>query len=433
MFQEAVLLGLKSRICIKFLPSEINAWNDFAKASSSVKKLLKRKEARQKMKIAVVGGAGAMGSGIVRDLLSIESEGVRKAIVLELNAAKAKQNLSELLEDDRLQIKAVDARNREEISKVLKEVDACANAGPYTIIPDIMNACLDAECHYTDLGTWGHVTMQLKEELHEKFIEKNISAILGMGNAPGMTNILARYGVDRLDTVEKANVYWAAKYFGPESLVFVPPYHLPTICLEYSTPYFQYLDGGLESVFPADGKQTVMFPEPIGKAECVFSVHPEPTTMSYSFKNKGIKEATWRLSPPEFVDKTMKALIAVGFGDEEPLEINGVKIVPSDFLEALTRRNIEKNKEKITEPEEKHDIHRAAVEGEKEGGDTRWIIDCIGSGGTGINASIGVQMLARGEIKPGVWFPEECVNTKKYIEEMKKRNFKVTVLREEAL
>lgn len=385
------------------------------------------------MKIAVVGGAGAMGSGVVKDLLSRQSEGIEKVVVLELDAERAKEKLGELLGDHRLEIKAVDARNREETSKVLKEVDACANAGPYDTIPDVMYACLDAGCHCTDLGTWGHVTMELKKELHETFVGRNISAILGMGNAPGQTNILAKYGVDQLDKVEKVSVYWAAKILGPESLVFIPPYHLPTLLLEYTTNYFQYLDGELRRVFPIDGKQTVAFPEPIGKAECFFSVHPEPITMSYSFKNKGIKEATWRLSPPVFVDRTMKSLVAVGFGDDEPLEIEGAKIVPSVFLETLVRRNIQKNKEKTIEPKEKYDVHRAVVEGEKEGKKLRYTVDCIGSGGTPINESVGVQMLARREIKPGVWFPEECIDAKKYFEEMKKRSFRFTVLREEEL
>ena len=46
---------------------------------------------------------------------------------------------------------------------------------------------------------------------------------------------------------------------------------------------------------------------------------------------------------------------------------------------------------------------------------------------TSMSASIGAQMLGRGEIKPGVWGPEECVGTKRFFEELKKRNFKVIV------
>lgn len=52
---------------------------------------------------------------------------------------------------------------------------------------------------------------------------------------------------------------------------------------------------------------------------------------------------------------------------------------------------------------------------------------------TSMSASIGAQMLGRGEIKPGVWGPEECVDTKRFFEELKKRNFKVIMSEERVM
>ncbi len=39
-------------------------------------------------------------------------------------------------------------------------------------------------------------------------------------------------------------------------------------------------------------------------------------------------------------------------------------------------------------------------------------------------------MVGRGEIPPGVWAPEECVDTVKFFEQLKKRHFKITVKEE---
>ena len=49
---------------------------------------------------------------------------------------------------------------------------------------------------------------------------------------------------------------------------------------------------------------------------------------------------------------------------------------------------------------------------------------------TSIGTSVVAQMLGRGEIPPGVWAPEECVDTAKFFEQLKKRHFKITVKEE---
>jgi hypothetical protein len=56
-----------------------------------------------------------------------------------------------------------------------------------------------------------------------------VPAVLGMGSTPGTMNVLARYGVDLLDTVERADALCAwvdeASVEGP----FIPPYALRTM------------------------------------------------------------------------------------------------------------------------------------------------------------------------------------------------------------
>jgi len=42
-------------------------------------------------------------------------------------------------------------------------------------------------------------------------------------------------------------------------------------------------------------------------------------------------------------------------------------------------------------------------------------------------------MLGRGEIPPGVWAPEECVDTAKFFAQLKKRHFTITVKEEKEI
>ena len=396
------------------------------------------------MKIAVVGGTGAMGSGIVRDLLSKMSEHIERVIVTGRNERKLTLLMNEL-KDNRLETVVVDAMDREKMTETLRNVDACVNAAQYYVNLDVMGACLDAKCHYLDLGGLYYMTLKQKK-LHEKFVDEGVAAILGLGSAPGTTNVLAKYAADQLDIVEKVSLYDAVKFLGQESPIFIPPYSITTLLEEYSMGSVQYIDGEFKTLPACSGKQFVTFPEPFGSIECFHTLHSEIATMPYTWKDKGIREVTWRLGQPDDVKRVMTALISVGFGDREPLKVNGAIVDPVNFLATLIQRNIKKNEEKIPKPKsleesQPYEIFRAVVEGKRENREVRYIVDLIREPNelyegmidpsTSIPPSIGAQMLAKGEIPPGVWAPEECIDTTKYFNEMRKRKFKINVRREE--
>lgn len=389
------------------------------------------------MKIAVVGGAGAMGAGVIKDLLAAETEGVEKVIIIDRHE-EGMRALKDELKDNRLEFKVIDVKDKKKLSKVLEEVDVCANEVNIWTYPDlardVMIACLDAQCRYTDLGLGsGPETIKIKEEFHEKFVERNISAILGMGTGPGTTNIFAKYCAERLDKVEKIEMYAALERWGLESPIFVPYYDIPSMCAEYGESSHQFIDGELKKMPPFSGEQIVVFPEPIGKVRCYHTIHPESAMVSYTFKDKGVKEATWRQKRSTYLTKIIRSLMACGFGDIEPLEIKGVDIVPREFLKALIARNVRKNKEKTIEPEKECVICRVVVEGEKSGRKLKYTVDRIGGHGTSITQSYAAQSLAKGEIKAGAWFPEECTDPTDYLKAMKKKGFKFSVLREEEI
>lgn len=143
---------------------------------------------------------------------------------------------------------------------------------------NIFNACLEARRPYLDLGGLGIFTRKQKE-LHEKFVKRDVQAVLGMGSAPGFTNVLAKCCAEQLDKVEKLNVYWAGKYVGPESPVFVPPYNILTLISEYADTNMQYMDGEYREMPPLSGGQFMDLPQPFGRSEFVHTSHSETATI----------------------------------------------------------------------------------------------------------------------------------------------------------
>ncbi len=99
----------------------------------------------------------------------------------------------------------VDVSGRDELAAVVQGADVLVHCGPYGLNLAAMDAALAVRCHYVDLGGLFHTTrLQLARD--GEFRRAGRLAVLGMGSAPGTTNVLARLGADGLTRVEAIGV-----------------------------------------------------------------------------------------------------------------------------------------------------------------------------------------------------------------------------------
>ncbi len=389
------------------------------------------------MEIVILGGAGLMGSGTVRDLVSPLSGGFEKLVVADVTVERAKA-LCDALGDDRLVPIAVNVSDSDALTSVLKGKSLCINAVPTMMgfQMDIFQACLDAGVPYIDYGGLGVYTVKQKAE-HDAWLKAGLPAVLSCGADPGMSNLICKAVAERLDSIDKINLYWAATVIGPESPVLVPPYAVSTVLTEYAYSSQQFLDGRLQDVGPMSGVEVIDLPEPWGRTEFMHSPHSEPLTVPFAegFADKGIREFTWKLSLPKHEHAAWVGLMKAGFQDfQDPIEINGVSIEPGVFLAKMIERNMERNADKIPE-QEGHETHFAIGEGVKDGKKLRVQVT-INSGPdplyddyldacTSMNVSIAAQLMIKGAAKPGVWGPEEYFDIAPYFHELERRNFSI--------
>ncbi len=389
------------------------------------------------MRMAVLGGAGLMGSGIVRDLVSEHSGDVEEVVVADNNEAGISR-LKASISDQRIKYLELDVNNESLMRDLLTNVDICINSVPTFagLQMQIFHASLEAKCPYIDLGGMGIYTRKQKKE-HATWVEAGVTSVVGTGSDPGMSNVLCKAVAEELDTIEKINLYWAGKLVGPESPVLVPLYNIETILAEYYNTNHQFLNGKLVEVPAQSGKETISLPEPFGETEFMYSQHSEPSTVPFAsgIADKGIEEMTWKLHLPEDDDTVWKSLVKAGFGDfNSAVNIKGTDINPADFLRVLINRNMEKNADKIPEQSD-HQIHFAIGTGKKDGIRTR--VTCTVTSepnelfseyheaSTSMNASFSAQLLLLQDSAPGVWGPEEFFDVPRYFEELKKRQFNV--------
>jgi lysine 6-dehydrogenase len=152
------------------------------------------------MKVAIIGAGGTIAPAIVRDLA--ESDEAEELLLLDIDEGRA-QAVAERHGGSKARAARVDADAEpnadESLAKALEGSDVVVNSASYRINLDAMAACLRAGCHYMDLGGLYWMT-ELQLELDRQFEREGLLALLGIGSAPGKTNLMAGMAVRELST-----------------------------------------------------------------------------------------------------------------------------------------------------------------------------------------------------------------------------------------
>lgn len=286
------------------------------------------------MRVAVVGGAGAMGAVTATDLIR---NGVDVVVV------DPSQNRAESLAS-RWRAEGFESfilRPGQELAKDIEGCDAVVNAAGHTRNLAVMQACLDAGAHYTDLGGLFHVAIA-QYALDEAFRSRGLSAAISMGSAPGLTNMLAAraislaemssvYRVDIADAVVPGREYSPAE-------AWAPPYSAESLIEEYSADAPQYLDGAMVALPAVSGGRGYQFGD--HEVTCFHTIHSEPATLSRSFEHMGIRDVTWRLGLAPADHDRLESFRAAGLMSEDPIRVDGTYVIPRDVLAAVLSRQV---------------------------------------------------------------------------------------------
>ena len=314
------------------------------------------------------------------------------------------------------------------MTKQLKGAACVINSTPYYHNVNVMEAALAAGCHYIDLGGLFHVSKeQLK--LDGKFKEAGLTAVIGMGAAPGMTNLMAFAAQSELETLDSIEIFVGSVDNVKIDHPFLPPYSIETLIDEYTKEPMVFEDGEFKAVPPLSGKVLVDFPKPVGKQEAIYTLHSEVLTIPISFAEKGINKVTFRLGLPLDFHQKLEFLMQLGFGSATKIDTREGEFTPRKILAAMIGQ--------FPVPQYAADdceVVRVDAVGQKAGkkttirlettvlADKRWNVSC-GALDTGVPPSIAAQMILTGQVcGPGVIAPELAFAPKKFFAELAKRN-----------
>ena len=342
--------------------------------------------ANSQRNFVVLGGCGAIGRVVVRDLF--ESHRQNRILIADYNE-KAACEYARSFRSRRVAGQFADARKLD-----LRGHAVVINCTQHDFNLHVMRAALQAGVHYLDLGGLFHWTRrQLK--LDRQFKRAGLTAILGMGCAPGITNVMTRAAIERRGGAKSVMIRVGTKDFNPAAGF---PYSAQTILEELTLTPWIVERGKFREVKPRTAWELVKFPRPVGPQWLVRTRHSEVATLPVVFR-------LWQCDFKVGFDRQFVRDVVRGRVPKQPVSRHR----PDDYEIARV----------IVDDELIFDCHARAKK--------RWHASA-GDIDTGCPLSIVAQMVAAGMIaKRGVLPPEVAVPVAPFFKELRKRGMRIKV------
>lgn len=374
----------------------------------------------------LVLGRGAQGSACAFDLL--RSAGVTQVRLADLDVSDLPGFLD--TDDPRLLPVALDVRNREDVLREMREVDAVLSAIPYYFNAELAAFAVEAGVHFADLGGNTEIVFQQKA-LHGEALAKGVTVVPDTGLAPGMINVLAEHGILSMDTVDRVKLFVGGLPQHPEPpLNYQIVYSIEGVLDYYSTRSWVVRNGERVQVAALSELEPVEFAAPIGTLEA-FHTAGGLSTMAWRYEGRIPVMEYKTLRYPGHAG-LMAAIRDLGLYDQTPVMVKGVPVVPRDVFIAQVGP-------KLRKPSGADLVAlRVVVSGMKDGRPATRQYDLLDYYDaehsitammrvTGYTLSITGQLMASGALAPGVFTPDECIPGDRYMGELATRGIDIRI------
>ena len=165
------------------------------------------------MKVLALGGSGGMGRFSSYAISNYSN--ITKVTIADLNEANAKEFSNHF--DDRFNGIGLDVTDKEHLEKVMSDHDIVLNTtGPFFKFGlPILKSAIKCKCHYFDIcDDWEPTEEMLK--LNDEALKNDITAIVGLGASPGISNLLGLKAMNELDEAESIITGWDVSSAKPE-------------------------------------------------------------------------------------------------------------------------------------------------------------------------------------------------------------------------
>jgi len=231
-----------------------------------------------------------------------QSPAVHELVVADVDEAFVRNLVQRVGGGPKVRGLTLDAGDAGALERALTGKSVVVQASLPRFNPTVQAAALATGTHYVDMAadSADPYTPSPEWERH------GLLGIVGMGEDPGLSNLMARYAADRVDHVESIRIRDGDTATSPD-LAFLPLFSPETFIGETLNPSRIWDAGKYRSVPPFGEGETYEFPAPVG-AQKVYSVDHEEVDSIPRFIGKGVQYVDFKLALDEPTRRTLELL-----------------------------------------------------------------------------------------------------------------------------
>ncbi|OGV48084.1 MAG: saccharopine dehydrogenase [Lentisphaerae bacterium GWF2_52_8] len=375
-------------------------------------------------------GAGGVGQVVAHKCAQVP-EVFTEICLASRTVEKCKKIASQIKRP--IQVEQVDADNVPQTVELIRKFkpDVVINVAlPYQDL-NIMDACLETGVHYVDTANYeprdeARFCYKWQWDYQERFQKRGIMALLGSGFDPGVTNVYTAYAQKHhFDEIHELDIIDcnAGDHGQPFATNFNPEINIR----EVTAKGRYYENGEWKETDPLSVSQVFEFPEGIGPKKIYLLYHEELESLAKNIK--GLKKARFWMTFSDNYINHLRVLQNVGMTRIDPVNHNGMEIIPLQFLKSL-----------LPDPASLGPLTKGRtcigclIRGIKDGKEKKYFVynicdheECYKevqsqaiSYTTGVPAMIGAMLIAQGEWSGKGVFNMEQLNPDPFMEKLNK-------------
>jgi lysine 6-dehydrogenase len=376
------------------------------------------------MKYTIIG-AGMMGSAAAYDIAVHNPND--EVVLADINIQQAKSAAANI--GSNVSATRIDVNNTRELVKLLQGSNAAISAVSYSVNFQMTKAAIEAGVPMCDLGGNNDV-VEKQMTLDTAAKEKGVTIVPNCGLAPGLINILAMEGVKEFEQVDAIHLRVGGLPQHPKPpLYYQIVFSVEGLINEYVEKATVIQGGSLQLLEPMSGLEDIEFPPPFGTLEA-FNTSGGLSTLTQVLAGK-VKNLDYKTIRYKGHCEKFKTLLDLGFATNEPMMVGGSVKTNREFFADLLRKKLDYGDKDIV-------LARATITGRTKDAEKSLVYEFVDyyddaakmtamMRTTAIPTSITAQMLANKEITDcGIIVPELCVNGTRMIEELARRNVRIS-------
>ena len=292
-----------------------------------------------RMSKVIIIGAGGVGNVVAQKCAQLP-EIFTEIVLASRTVAKCEAIAADVLAKTgvRIRARALDADNVAATTEFLKAEapELLINVAlPYQDLV-LMDACLAAGVHYMDTANYeppeeAKFEYKWQWAYQDRFKDAGLTALLGSGFDPGVTNVFCAYAQKHLfDEIETIDILDANA--GDHGYHFATNFN-PEINIREITANGRYWEEGeWKEVEPMSVHRVYDFPV-VGEQDAYLLYHEEMESLCQNIK--GLKRIRFWMTFSQKYLTHLKVLENVGMTSIEPVNFKGQQIQPIEFLKAV--------------------------------------------------------------------------------------------------